>query len=439
MVTPAPESGPGAQLAQLALSLVSRDTSPRLRRALFGYAVAAASVQVGRKWWKKFRETTTCTVTVRATDEIYGDVHAWLLERIPPSRRSSLTAKSRRRADEIELSSSMPIEYGDDKATLGLLYNGGHQRITLNGHRITVHVSQPDIGAWAAASSTGMNWLLDREEIVFTATTPEGRDAIVVFLREIADAHYHGEHRPSFFLGSKWGDWRRRRDISRRHLDSVVLRAGQVDSIRDDMADFLSRRDDYGRLGMPWHRGYLFEGPAGTGKTSLARALASHFEMDVYFVPLSDIENDNSLLQLIVGIEPRSMLLLEDIDVVRAARERADDTGVTTAGLLNALDGISTPNGLITVMTTNDATRIEPALLRPGRVDMTQHIGLLDQRQFEQLVTAFLDIDQHGLPCIPVESVAPAHVVDVIKRHLDDPEGALIEFKERYSAKGGHK
>ena len=84
------------------------------------------------------------------------------------------------------------------------------------------------------------------------------------------------------------------------------------------------------------------------------------------------------------------MLLLEDIDVFHAMTERSDDEpGATLATMLNALDGIWTPHGLITVMTTNKKEELDEAVIREGRVDVDEEFTVLDRDQAERLASYF--------------------------------------------------
>ncbi len=72
---------------------------------------------------------------------------------------------------------------------------------------------------------------------------------------------------------------------------------------------------------------------------------------------------------------------------------------------------------------------LDERLVRAGRVDMTEEIGLLDHCQLRRLIKVFLGEDW---PQAPRCDVSPAAVVDVLKRHLGDPEAALSELAERY-------
>src|SRR5690606_28393314 len=97
-----------------------------------------------------------------------------------------------------------------------------------------------------------------------------------------------------------------------RPLDTVCLAQGQAERIVADIQRFFDQEHHYARLGMPWHRGIALSGPAGTGKTSIARAIASYFDMDIYWIPLGDLQGDGDLIHMISQIPPRSILLMED-------------------------------------------------------------------------------------------------------------------------------
>jgi hypothetical protein len=137
------------------------------------------------------------------------------------------------------------------------------------------------------------------------------------------------------------------------------------------------------------------------------------------------VKKDGSLLRLASRVTPRSMLLLEDIDVFHAATERDDaGEGLTLSGLLNTLDGIATPHGLLTVLTTNTPEVLDHAVTRAGRIDLVEHFSAADASQVSRLVGRY-----YGEPVVPdgVCGMSPAEVIEACKRH-DVPAAALADL-----------
>ncbi|RAH48676.1 P-loop containing nucleoside triphosphate hydrolase protein, partial [Aspergillus brunneoviolaceus CBS 621.78] len=156
--------------------------------------------------------------------------------------------------------------------------------------------------------------------------------------------------------------------------------------------------------GHPYRRGYLLHGPPGTGKSSLCFAIAGHLGLDLYLLHLSQKElTDNQLARLFRSLPFRCIVFIEDVDCVAVAQERADDgsggaggkeasttTGVTLGpGLLNAIDGVSAGEDRILIMTTNHVEKLDAALRRHGRVDMTIAYGY---SQTPEVVSLFKSI-----------------------------------------------
>jgi mitochondrial chaperone BCS1 len=189
----------------------------------------------------------------------------------------------------------------------------------------------------------------------------------------------------------------------------VILKPGEKEHLVRDLNRFRGSRVRYRQLGVPYHRGYLFYGPPGTGKTSLASALAANFGMSIYVVNLTEF-NDRTLTTAINDVPENSMILFEDIDCVRAGGRRedigeskkmqqptagtekndvSDRLGVTLSGLLNILDGVYAPENVIYLVTTNQIEALDPALLRPGRIDYRIYMGHATQSQQIELYRRF--------------------------------------------------
>jgi mitochondrial chaperone BCS1 len=200
-------------------------------------------------------------------------------------------------------------------------------------------------------------------------------------------------HRLTLYTVDRWGDdWRMADSKPRRSLDSVVLDAGVVKHLHDDIHGFFARRDWYAQMGIPWRRGYLLYGPPGTGKTSVAFALAGELGLKLCALSLTNPKlTDNVMADLLQRTPPRSLILLEDIDAFFHAREKQDArVQISFSGLLNALDGVAAQEGRIVVLTTNHRDKLDAALIRPGRIDVEVELGNASAEQVRGLLQRFL-------------------------------------------------
>lgn len=208
-----------------------------------------------------------------------------------------------------------------------------------------------------------------------------------------------GEMLPCFLFH---GYWKRVASKRVRPLTAVILAEGQRESIIADIEWFLGARAWYEERCLPYRRGYLFKGPAGTGKTTLAMAIAKHVGRPLYVLHLGGLESDNQLFAAILNVPAEAVLLLDDFDTVQGTKSREADVveqkpdgmtspkteqkGVTLGGLLNALDGAFTRDGRICIMNTNKPDAIDPALLRPGRVDVPEMFDLFGREDALRLL-----------------------------------------------------
>lgn len=199
-------------------------------------------------------------------------------------------------------------------------------------------------------------------------------------------------HRLALYTVDRWGEqWHLADTKPRRSLDSVVLDEGVARRLHDDIHEFFARRDWYAQMGIPWRRGYLLHGPPGTGKTSVAYALAGELRLKLCTLSLTNPKlNDHSIADLLQRTPPRSLILIEDIDAFFVAREKQDARiEVSFSGLLNALDGVGAQEGRIVVLTTNHRERLDAALIRPGRIDVEVELGLATAAQLRTLFLRF--------------------------------------------------
>ncbi len=186
-----------------------------------------------------------------------------------------------------------------------------------------------------------------------------------------------------------------------------------------------------GRLaGIPYRRGYLLYGSPGSGKSSFIMALAGYLDYNICLLNLSERGmTDDRLTHLLSNAPERSILLLEDIDAAFTGRQSAAEDGyqanVTFSGLLNALDGVASGESRIVFMTTNHVEKLDPALIRPGRVDVIVELGDAEPEQVRRLVkrfyrraSAFPPSDGGGQQVVPVVDGMGAEEIDALADEL---------------------
>lgn len=362
------------------LDIIEKHGGKHAGKALAAIAAAQVATPIVKatiEWLKRHEDFT---ITVAGTDDIYPDLHEWVLERIPDQQRKAMILSTGEGFGRVRMESD------GTPPPVRMRYDGSRvQEVIVDGNKVIVEVAKDQ--AWSSSKEKIPDeWKRYLERITFTATTPQGRDAIVKMIEGLQKDKYAKTGPPPLLIPNRWGgSWNRRSDVPERKLDSVVLKDGQAEKLIKDLEVFLASEEKYDRASQPWHRGYLFHGEPGTGKTSVARALANHFGLPLYYLPLGDLEKDADLMSLVGDIDPKSMLLLEDVDIYHAATARSDDEGTTIAAMLNALDGVWTPHGLITVMTTNNRDALDDALIRAGRVDVDMEFSSLDEDQAARL------------------------------------------------------
>lgn len=227
-----------------------------------------------------------------------------------------------------------------------------------------------------------------------------------------------------------------------RPLHTVVLQSGQKQRIVADLTWYLGAREWYMQRGLPYRRGYLFDGPPGTGKTSMILALAGSFRRPVCVLNLGTLEDDNALISAVQDAPANAFIVLEDVDCASATQRREEKKaegekpagkdsnsfeGISKAGLLNAIDGVATPDGRVFIMTTNHPDKLDPALVRPGRADMRESFVYLGPTEQQLLAKNFYG-DAEFEPVS--ERCSPAVLQRIFMEHPQDPVAASETLRQ---------
>jgi chaperone BCS1 len=213
-----------------------------------------------------------------------------------------------------------------------------------------------------------------------------------------------------------------------RPTDSVIL-AGGIERVLEDVQNFVDSREWYTQRGVPYRRGYLLHGLPGNGKTSLILAVASHFGYNLGYISMASVRfGDDDMIRSLAHTPARTIVVIEDIDCVFKKRDPSQ-SGVTFSGFLNALDGIASPEGHILMMTTNHKDLLDPALIRPGRVDVDIEFHDATPEQavalFERFYPEARDVAEVFGSVLPRQGVSMATLQGHLICHKNDPTRAI--------------
>ena len=258
-------------------------------------------------------------------------------------------------------------------------------------------------------------------------------------------------------------------------FETLAMDPKKKEEILSDLERFKNGEKYYAKVGKAWKRGYLLHGPPGTGKSSMIAAMANYMNYDVYDLELTAVKENTELRKLLIETSSKSIIVIEDIDcsldltgqrkkkkkekeeddegekkknpVKKAEEEEKKESKVTLSGLLNFIDGIWSACGgeRIIIFTTNFVEKLDPALIRRGRMDKHIEMSYCGYEAFKVLAKNYLEVDSHTLfPTIEKlmgeTNISPADVAENLmpKSVNEDPEiclKSLIESLEEAKKK----
>ena len=191
-----------------------------------------------------------------------------------------------------------------------------------------------------------------------------------------------------YTVGGSAGALRRRK----RSLDTVFVDRAIKQRLVERFKWFLGAETWHLSRGIPWKLGIVLHGPPGTGKTSLIHALASDLGFDIKY-----IKSLHGLGAAFLSGKPGDLFVIEAIDTIAGGLSRDDDRtadarspgGSALHEILNSMDGMQTPDGLKFIVTTNHIDKLDPAIVRPGRIDDVIEIGPLSLEAARDMFRAF--------------------------------------------------
>lgn len=197
----------------------------------------------------------------------------------------------------------------------------------------------------------------------------------------------------------------------------LYLQKSYKDKLESYLKNFKEKKENYEKFGFPYKGGILLNGNPGCGKSSTIMAIATYLNKDVYYLDLGRIKTNSELKMCIDHINTNSqnggVIIFEDIDCMsNVVLKRTSDVQKEKVGLqsevhtegsdalslsflLNILDGTMAPENVIFIMTTNHIEKLDPALIRPGRMDINIELKKCDRYQLKCI---FRDLYSRELP-----------------------------------------
>jgi len=183
----------------------------------------------------------------------------------------------------------------------------------------------------------------------------------------------------------------------RRDFNNVFIPDAIVNEICESLDKFRNSKDWYDEHSIPCHFGIMLYGAAGMGKSSIAQAIATYMHSNLFVLSGDCVMALPKAIRMINQTTTRhrneyNIILIEDVDCGIAADNISNrlskmmsthkpsdddmlaDNHMGLASVLNVLDGIGAPNNVIFIFTTNHIEKLDPALIRPGRIDLSLEI-----------------------------------------------------------------
>jgi hypothetical protein len=320
---------------------------------------------------------------------------------------------------------------------------------------------------------------IDENSITITLTTKKSIDVIMRYMKDIVATYVkfkESKDHDKLFIVKASVPKNKHEDIYSYPKLIEFKTTKTFDNLFFDRKDELIQRLDsfvnrnhYRTLGLPETLGLLFHGDPGCGKTSAIKAIANYMKMSIIIVPMHQIKTKKQLEDLFFGEtinipQDKRIYVFEEIDcngweqIVRDRRyidkepkansneisaiekiadsinpdakkskDKDIDDKLTLGGILEVIDGLIECNGRIIIMTTNHKEFLDPALLRPGRIDMDIEFKKLRRVHIAQIYQKW-----YGQPLrdtnIPDYKFSQAEISQLLFKYETNPSGFIKEL-----------
>lgn len=324
--------------------------------------------------WERIQRRIIYTVKIEQTDDLFLYLEKWLIHHhekeyrsviahigdiyIPDQTGKGMEVPRSTKDDDESTISRETIKYRQENDTLIVKLKGSYVKIYKGREKLE-------------NASSLLSLYFDH----FSISILFFKSKIKCLLEEVIDFNQQFKKESSrrdVYTWDGYHNWNRLTDIRMKSFDQVVLPKEMKESLIKDIDEFLVSEKWYEEKAIPYKRGYLFYGTPGNGKTSVSVAMANYLNRSIHTVTISEITDDASMRSVFRGVKASAVLLFEDVDTMFDGRK--SKKGASFSTFLNCLDGVFYKHGSIVIMTTNYVNKLDPALIRPGRIDFKAEI-----------------------------------------------------------------
>ena len=167
--------------------------------------------------------------------------------------------------------------------------------------------------------------------------------------------------------------------LTPRSMDTLFFDPGVKERITNHLDNWLQNEDIYTAKGLKYKTGILLYGTQGTGKSSMASAIANYLHCGLITIDCTTFQylNTAEVAETINSDDDKYVILLDEIDSIfgkRDDKDTDDDKNKRISKLLTFLDSPQSPTNVIFVATTNFYDRLDKAVLRKGRFDIAEEM-----------------------------------------------------------------
>lgn len=363
--------------------------------------------------WKFIKRKATYTVMIDQSSELYRDVGEWVHIHFKDNLRSI----------------NVFTKYDDT------VYIPADDSFYIFRSRRFIRMSFSS----EKMESTGGSTNLSLRFYTFRISSIFGKSAIQSLLKEIttfSEEKRRGKKEVEVYsVFNGYGEWQREYGIKLKPLNTIFIDEDVKKSLINDITDFMNSRDFYEKRGISYRRGYMFDGPPGSGKSSLIMGIANEFKRDLYRMNLGVFESEAYFERSLSNVSKGSIIAIEDGDSFFNKRE--SKCKISFSGFINAISGLCNREDIIFVITTNHPEVFDEALMRTGRIDKRFTIGRPSQKTIENYIEFFfgIKVKLDGFK----DKISMSDVEDICITNKNDPYRAIYLITGIYKSRFNEK